>query len=375
MRIKRVALREIHLPLVHFFETSFGRSEVRRILLVELETDGLSGWSECTAQEGPYFSHETVETAWHVIGDFIVPLILSSEIEHPGRLPRRIAQIRGHNMAKGAVEAGLWELFARCEGRSLCRAIGGTRSWIDCGVSIGIQNDVPGLLAKIERELDAGYRKVKVKIKPGWDLAVIDNVRKRFPDTPLMVDANSAYSLRDVELFRQLDDFNLLMIEQPLRHDDLLEHAQLQALLQTPLCLDESIRSYYDAKAALSLGSCRIINIKLGRVGGFAEARRIHDLCCAQNIPVWCGGMLESGIGRAHNIALSSLAGFTIPGDVSASSRYFRKDTTTRPIEVSPKGQIQVPAGLGSGYEPDVPFIESVTVRKQEFRRSLRGNH
>ncbi|HEY3130257.1 MAG TPA: o-succinylbenzoate synthase [Acidobacteriota bacterium] len=365
MKIERLTLREIRLPLVHYFETSFGRTDTRRILLLQLEADSLAGWAECTASEGPYYSHETIETAWNVIENFIAPFILKRDIEHPTRLPAEVEQIRGHNMAKGAIEAGLWDLFARAQSRPLHQMIGGTRKWIDCGVSIGIQKDIETLLGKIEREVAAGYQKIKIKIKPGWDAEIIENIRERYPRIPLMADANSAYTLKDIDLLRRLDDFDLLMIEQPLRYDDIFEHAQLQASLQTPICLDESIKSYYDAKAALSLGSCRIINIKLGRVGGFASAKRIHDLCYAQGVPVWCGGMLESGIGRAHNIALSSLAGFTIPGDVSASKRYYKKDTVTHPVEVSPSGQIQVPSDPGIGYEPDVPFIESVTVRKR----------
>lgn len=367
MRIERVTLREIKLPLVHYFETSFGRTDIRRILLVQLEADGISGWAECTASEGPYYSYETVEIAWNVIENFIMPFILARDLEHPSRLPSEVEQIRGHNMAKGAVEAGLWDLLARSQSKPLHQIIGGSRSHIECGVSIGIQENVPILLEKIEKELAAGYRKIKVKIKPGWDVKIIDAIRQKYPEIPLMADANSAYTLKDTELLRQLDDFSLMMIEQPLRYDDIFEHAQLQALLQTPICLDESIKSYYDAKAALSLGSCRIINIKLGRIGGFAQAKRIHDLCYTQGIPVWCGGMLESGIGRAHNIALSSLPGFTIPGDVSASQRYYKKDTVTRPVEVTPRGQIEVPTGPGIGYEPDLPFIESVTVKKQVY--------
>lgn len=368
MKIERVTLREISLPLIHYFETSFGRTDVRRILLLQFQTDGVSGWSECTSPEGPYYSHETVETSWNVIENFILPYLIGKELEHPSRLPREIEQIRGHNMAKGAVEAGLWELHARLLARPLHQLIGGTLARIDCGVSIGIQENIDILLAKIEKELSAGYRKIKVKIKPGWDVEVVRAIRRRYPEIPLMADANSAYTLKDVELLRQLDEFDLLMIEQPLRYDDIFEHSQLQGSLRTPICLDESIKSYFDAKAALTLGSCRVINIKLGRVGGFAQAKRIHDLCFAQGIPVWCGGMLESGVGRAHNIALSSLPGFTIPGDVSASKRYYRRDTTTRPVEVTAQGQIDVPHGPGMGFEPDTDFIKSVTTRSREFK-------
>lgn len=367
MKIDRVILREIRLPLVHYFETSFGRTDLRRILLVQIDADGGSGWGECTAPEGPFYSEETIDTAWLVIENFIAPLIVGSEIGHPSRLPPAVGHIRGHNMAKGAIEASLWDLFARLCKKPLYQLIGGTRTQIDCGVSIGIQESLAKLLEKIEAELDAGYRRIKIKIKPGWDVQIVEAVRTRFPDIPLMVDANSAYTLRDADLLAQLDDFNLLMIEQPLRHDDIVDHARLQERLRTPICLDESIRSYYDAKAALELGSCQVINIKLGRVGGFAAARRVHDLCYAQGIPVWCGGMLESGIGRAHNIALSSLPGFTIPGDVSASCRYYHRDTTTRPVVVSPQGRITVPDGPGTGFLPDLPFLESLAVRTRSL--------
>ncbi|MBI4456262.1 MAG: o-succinylbenzoate synthase [Acidobacteria bacterium] len=370
MRIECVTLREIHLPLVQYFETSFVRTDVRKILLIQLQADGVSGWAECTAPENPYYCHETIDTAWSIITRFIVPFILAEQIEHAVCLPRQVKQIRGNNMGKGAVEAGLWDLFARCQSRPLYQMIGGTRCSIDCGVSLGIQEDLEILLDKIDKELAAGYRKIKVKIKPGWDIAVIEKIRAKYPKVPLMVDANGAYTSRDIDWLRQLDDFNLMMIEQPLHYEDLIEHAQLQAQLRTPICLDESIRSYYDARAALNLGSCRVMNIKLGRVGGFAQAKRIHDLCFVQGIPVWCGGMLESGIGRSHNVALSTLPGFTIPGDVSASRRYYQEDTTTHPIEVSPQGQIQVPTGPGTGYEADLPFIDRVTVKEEKFWRN-----
>ena len=367
MKIERVILREIQLPLVNYFETSFGRTDERRILLLELKSEGLSAWGECTAPETPYFSYETIDTAWSIMERFLAPLLLAGSIEHPSHLPDGWDRIRGHNMAKGAVEAALWDLQARRESRPLWRVIGGTRQRIDCGVSLGIQGSLEALLARIESELSQGYRKIKVKIKPGWDLRIIEGVRQRYPQTPLMADANSAYHTRDTPLLSRLDDFDLMMIEQPLRWDDLVDHAELQSRLRTPICLDESIHSYFDARAALLLGSARIINIKLGRVGGFGQARRIHDLCLAQGIPVWCGGMLESGIGRAHNIALSTLPGFTIPGDVSASRRYFHKDTILPEVEVTPEGQIRAPDGPGIGVEPDLAFLERKTVRTSEF--------
>jgi O-succinylbenzoate synthase len=367
MRITHVELRELRLPLVSFFETSFGRTTDRRIVLVRVEADGLTGWGEVTCGETPFYSYETPETAWHLLRDYLIPWSLDGSWGTASDLADRFRPIRGHPMAKAAMENALWDIEAQEKGVSIARLLGGTLEEIPCGVSIGIQESVEVLLEKIERELAAGYQRIKIKVKPGWDLEVLERIRSKFPDIPLMVDANSAYTLADFDHLKQFDRFDLMMIEQPLGWDDMVDHARLQKELQTPLCLDESIHSADDARKALDLGACRIINIKLGRVGGYTSARSIHDLCRARGVPVWCGGMLESGIGRAHNIALSSLPGFTLPGDVSASRRYWQQDIIQPEVTVTPRGIISVPKTPGLGYLPDLERIEKVTVRKESF--------
>ncbi len=367
MKIERIELREIHLPLVHFFETSFGRTTTRRIVLVRVFADGLTGWGEVTAGEEPFYSHETPETAWHILRDFLVPWTLQKEWPAASALAPRFQPIRGHNMAKAALENALWDIEAQAKDQPLARVIGGTLEEIPCGVSIGIQNSVEELLAKIQREVDSGYQRIKVKIKPGWDVEVLARIREKFPEVPLMADANSAYTLNDLARLRELDRFNLMMIEQPLGWDDLVDHARLQREIQTPVCLDESIHSAEDARKAIELRACKIINVKLGRVGGFTRAQALHEVCRAHRVPVWCGGMLESGVGRAHNIALSTLAGFTLPGDVSASRRYWKQDIIDPEVEVTPQGTIRVPPGPGLGYMPVLERIEQVTVRKEVF--------
>jgi o-succinylbenzoate synthase len=369
MRLERIELREIRMPLVMRFETSFGETTLRRILLVRVwDQDGADGWGECTASETPFYSHETVDTAWMILSEFAAPMVLGKDLDHPGDISRELALIRGHQMAKGALEAACWELQARKDSRPLWRLVGGLRREIDCGVSIGIQPSLNQLLDRIQEELAAGYRRVKLKIKPGVDVEPIREVRRNFPDIRLMVDANSAYRLEDWGLLAQLDQFNLMMIEQPLAHDDLIDHAELQRRLNTPICLDESIRTVNQARQAIELGACRIINIKLGRVGGHAEARKIQDYCRQHGVPVWCGGMLESGIGRAHNIALSTLEGFTLPGDVSASKRYWERDIIQPEVEVTSRGTIEVPSGVGLGYQVDEERIRALTVRTETLR-------
>jgi len=341
------------MPLVHPFETSFGRTAERRIILVEVCADGLSGWGEVTCGEHPFYNEEWTDSAWLILRDYPPP-----------------TPIRGHNMARGGLEAAMCDLEARRAGVPLWKQIGGgARPEIPCGVSIGIQDSVDELLRRIDTEVAAGYQRIKIKIKPGWDVLVVNEVRKRFPRTPLMADANSAYTLADADHLRRLDDFYLMMIEQPLGHDDIVDHAELQAKLATPICLDESIRSAHHAEQAIRLHACHIINIKLGRVGGFAEARRIHDVGVKAGIPVWCGGMLESGIGRAHNIALSTLPGFVLPGDVSASSRYWARDVVTPAIEVTAQGTIVTRDEPGLGYEIDREYIDSITVRQEVVSR------
>jgi O-succinylbenzoate synthase len=367
MKIERVELREIQMPLVHFFETSFGRTTMRRIVLVRVDAEGLAGWGEVTAGEEPLYSHETPETAWHVLRDFLIPWVLGKQWASPSQVAERFRPIRGHNMAKAALENALWVIEAQQKGIPLAKLIGGELEEIPCGVSIGIQNSVEELLEKISGELSAGYQRIKVKVKPGWDINVLERIRTRFPRIALMADANSAYTLADLARLKQFDRFYLMMIEQPLGWDDIIDHAKLQREISTPICLDESIHSADDARKAIEMGACKIINVKLGRVAGLTSAKQIHDLCRAKNVPVWCGGMLESGIGRAHNIALSSLPGFTLPGDVSASRRYWAQDIVDPEVTVSVQGTIRVPQPPGLGYEPNLERIEKVTVRKEQF--------
>jgi O-succinylbenzoate synthase len=367
MKVEKIELRELQMPLVHFFETSFGRTTTRRIVLVQVFADGLTGWGEVTAGEAPFYSYETAETAWHILRDFLIPWTLGKEWAAPGDVALRFRPIRGHNMAKAALENALWDIAAQQQNLPLAKLVGGTLAEIPCGVSIGIQNSIAELLDKIARELAAGYQRIKVKVKPGWDVRVLEAIRTRFPRILLMADANSAYSLADVAHLKEFDRFYLMMMEQPLGWDDLLDHARLQREIATPICLDESIHSADDARKALEIGVCKIINIKLGRVGGFTAASQVHDVCRARNVPVWCGGMLESGIGRAHNIAMSTLPGFTLPGDVSASQRYWAEDIIDPEVTVSAQGTIHVPQTAGIGYTPNRQRIEKLTVRKESF--------
>jgi O-succinylbenzoate synthase len=367
--IQSIELREIRLPLIHFFETSFGRTTERRILLARLtDQEGLEGWGECTAGEGPFYSNEWTETAWTTLTEFLGSMVVGKKMERAADAASLMKSVRGHRMAKATLENACWDLEAKHAGVPLWKHLGGTRSEISCGVSIGIQDSPEILLDKIRTEVDAGYQRIKIKIKPGWDLNIVERVREEFPDIRLMGDANSAYKLSDVPLFQQLDQFNLMMLEQPLAHDDIFNHARLQLQINTPVCLDESIRSADDATHAIGLGSCKIINVKLGRVGGHAEAKRIEQVAREKEIPIWCGGMLESGIGRAHNIAMSTLAGFTLPGDVSASARYWEEDIIEPPVKVGPRGTIEAPEEPGIGFAVNLPRIEALTVRKQTIK-------
>ena len=369
-QIDRIRLRQIRMPLVHFFETSFGRTYERAMVLVEVvSSDGVSGWGEVTAGENPFYNEEWTLSAWHIVRDYAAPRILGKKLASAEDVDPLTRHIRGHNMARGGIEAAVWDLQARLNGNPLWKEIGGgARQEISCGVSIGIQNSIPELLKKIETEVTAGYQRIKIKIKPGWDYDVIKEVRREFPNIKLMGDANSAYTLADADRLRRLDEFYLMMLEQPLDHDEIFDHAELQAKLQTPICLDECIRSAHQAAQAIRLNACKIINIKLGRVGGFGEAKRVHDVCQQNNIPVWCGGMLEAGIGRAHNIALSTLPNFVLPGDVSASQRYWKQDVINPWVEVSPQGTIRIPDGVGFGYTLDQAFLDSITVRQEELK-------
>jgi O-succinylbenzoate synthase len=368
MRIDAIILRELHMPLVHPFETSFGVTRERRVLLAEIHSEGLIGWGECTAGERPHFSGEWTDSAWQVITQELGPALAAENPEHGGECPRIFRQVRDNPMAKATLENAIWDIEAQREGISLSRLLGGVRDTIACGVSLGIQSSIPALLAIIEKELAAGYQRIKLKCKPGWDTQVLEQVRSRWPGITLSCDANSAYRMRDLDHVVTFDAFDLLMIEQPLWHDDFYFHSTLQKRLETPICLDESIRNRRDALAAIEMESCRIINIKLGRVGGFSEAIAVHNVAQERGIPVWCGGMLESGIGRSHNIALSTLENFSLPGDVSASARYFTEDIIEPEVTVSPTGEIEIPDTPGRGYEVRSDLIERLTVRKEMIR-------
>ncbi len=368
MKIEAIHLREINMPLAHPFETSFGVTTGRRILLVELESEGLTAWGECVAGEHPYFSDEMIDTAWHITATELAPRLLHGELSGGRDCPPLLQQVRGHRMAKAALENAVWDLDAQQQGIALAELLGGARATIPCGVSIGIQATPEKLMETIARELDAGYQRIKLKCKPGWDSAIFAKVRERWPDILLSCDANSAYRLDDAERIAGWDQFNLLMIEQPLWYDDFYFHAELQRRIRTRICLDECIRNRRDARAALELGSGRIVNIKVGRVGGFTEALAVHDVAQEFGIPVWCGGMLETGIGRAHNIALSSLPNFSLPGDVSASKRYWTEDIIAPEVTVSSAGEITVPTSPGSGFAVQRDRIAGLTVRQQTLR-------
>jgi O-succinylbenzoate synthase len=374
VRIERIELRLLRLPLVRFFETSFGRIHDRPFVLVTVEGDGVRGVGECVADANPYYSSETTRTAWHIIAEFIAPLVLGREFVHPHELFGALRVIRGHNMAKAAVEMAAWDLYARQQNVPLCHVLGGHPELIEhgiaSGVSIGIQDSLEQLAERVDVELAAGYRRIKIKIKPGWDVDAVEMVRSRFGDVPLMVDANAAYRLNDAAHLAQLDRFGLMMIEQPLDYDDVLDHAALQARIRTPICLDESLHTVKQAAEAIAAGACRVINIKPGRVGGHGQSIAMHDLAAEHGIPVWHGGMLESGIGRAHNIHLSTLSNFTLPGDVAASKRYFSPDLIDPEIEVRPDGTIAVPAGPGIGVTLVEDRIAAATQERLELRAS-----
>ena len=368
MFIRQIELRELRMQLLHPFETSFGVTQQRRIVLVKVSDGSHEGYGEVTAGEGPFYNHETTETAWHILRDFIIPSSIGKEFTCARDVLPLVAGIRGHNMAKAGLETALWDLEATLEKVPLWKLLGGTREKIDCGVSIGIKPTIDKLLATIDTEIKAGYRRIKIKIKPGWDVEVVREVRSAFPKILLMADANSAYTLADVDLFRKMDKYDIMMFEQPLHHEDMIDHAELQKQIQTAICLDESIHSADDARKAIQIGACRIINVKLGRVGGHAGVRAVHDVCREHGVPVWCGGMLESGIGRLHNVALSSLENFSLPGDVSDSKRYWSEDIIEPPVEVSSSGQItqrSEPGGPGRYVKP--ALIEKLTVRSQVF--------
>lgn len=367
MKVGTVELREVRLPLREPFRARSGVRTLRRILLVRLEGDGEVGWGECVALEDPGYTSETVESAWHILTGYLLPDAPGRVLESPGQILAASEWIRGHPMAKAALEMAAWDLFARACGTSLAEYLGGTPGRVPVGVSLGFQEDEDHLLRKVEGCLSRGYRRIKVKIRPSRDLEPLRAIRDRFgPDLALMADANGAYGADDLPRLRELDAFDLLMIEQPLPPEDFLGHARLQAEMKTPLCLDESLASPADVELALELHACRIVNLKPGRVGGLGPAVAIHDLCRARKVPLWCGGMLESGIGRAHSLALATLPGFTLPGDLSESGRYWERDLVQPPF-VLENGGLRVPDGPGIGVAPDEPWIEELTVRRESF--------
>jgi o-succinylbenzoate synthase len=367
MRVHEIKLREIHMSLVAPFETSMNVTTARRILLVEVRLDGATGWGECVAGEDPYYSPETIDTAWHMLRTYLWPMIKGKDFASAADIWSMLEPVRGHNMAKGALEAAVWEGEARERNLPLSKLIGGFHKHLPCGVSVGIKPTIEALLEAVQKELAAGYQRIKIKIKPGRELNEVKALREKFPDIKLMVDANSAYRLEDWRTLKQLESFYLMMIEQPLGWDDLFGHIELQRRLDTPICLDECIHTEEQAKAAIDFDACKIINIKLGRVGGFTVAKRIHDLAQQAGMPVWCGGMLESGIGRAHNIALSTLPNFTLPGDITASKRYWAEDIIEPEVTVTRQGVIHVPTGPGMGFEPRVDLIDKLTVRTEHL--------
>jgi len=363
VKIEKIELFLCRLPLVQFFETSFGRSYDRTFVLVRVQGEGQEGWGESVAEANPYYSSETTETVWHIVEGFIAPLVVGKTFDHPRDVYRALRRIRGHNMAKAGVEMAIWDLYARIQGKPLSAILGGTRDRIASGVSIGIQDSLDQLMEKIDRELAAGYQRIKIKIKPGWDIDAVERVRAKFGNIPLQVDANAAYSLDDAALLARLDPYNLLLIEQPLDYDDVMDHAVLQARISTPVCLDESIHTVRIARDAIDAKACKIINIKPGRVGGHQASIELHDLCAAHDIPVWHGGMLESGIGRAHNIHLASLPNFRLPGDIAASKRYYQPDLIEPAIDIAADGTIAVPDAPGIGVNIVRERIDKATLR------------
>lgn len=362
MKIERVDLLVVRMELVRSFETSSSQRRYLEHILVKAYADGLVGWGECASPIDPYYCEETTETCWHMLKDFLVPATLGRPWSTIEELMAPLRKVKRNNFAKAGLEMACFDLLAQAEGQPLHAQLGGTRGEILSGVSLGIEQDTQRLFAIIDQYIDEGYRRVKLKIGPGRDVEVISKVRERYPDLPLMADANSAYRLSDLPMLQQLDQFGLMMIEQPLAHDDIIDHAQLQAGLRTPICLDECIHSAEDARKALDLDSGRIINIKVSRLGGLLEAKKVHDLCLARDIPVWCGGMHEYGIGRAANVAISSLPGFVLPGDVSGSDKYYAEDLVS-PAILATKGAIAVPDGVGLGYAADEERIRRNTVR------------
>ncbi len=367
MLIEKIQLHHIKMELVSPFTTSMGTEYDEEHIIVKVDSEGVTGWGESVAEGTPFYSYETVQTAWHILQDFLIPSILGKNIKSIDEAINNYAKVRGHMMAKAGLEAALWDVFAKSKNISLSKILGGTRDRVDVGVSIGIQSSESELIEKVSDYLKEGYKRIKIKISPGNDVKFIKSLRKEFPDILLQVDANSAYKLEDVKLFKEMDEYNLLLIEQPLGFADIYDHSKLQREIKTPICLDESIHSLDDTQAAIELDSCRVINIKPGRVGGFTESKLIHDYCSSKNIPVWHGGMLESGIGRAGNVALASLPNFTLPGDISASKRYYKDDIVEPEFLVNPDGTMDVTTKPGIGVEVNIKKLEKVTLEKKSF--------
>jgi O-succinylbenzoate synthase len=367
MKIEKISLNYVRMPLVAPFETSFGREILRDCLLIEINTDGLQGFGECVADRDPGYSSETAGTSWHILDEFLIPMLLGKDFTHASDFQASFDAVRGHLMAKAGLEMALWDLLGKAQRMPLRQLLGGERTQVDVGVSVGIQASPEALVNTVEEYVSAGYRRVKLKIKPGRDVTETQAVRKQFPDIRLQVDANSAYTLESAAALRPLDALDLLLIEQPLYEDDLWDHSRLQKQFATPICLDESIVSPRHARQALEMGACRVINIKAGRVGGLSQAVAIHDLCRAQGVPVWCGGMLETGVGRASNLALASLPGFSLPGDISASDRYYAQDITQERFTLNPDSTIDVPDAPGLGVTLDPEALEKFTVRREIY--------
>jgi O-succinylbenzoate synthase len=379
MRIEAIALHHIELPLVHPFETSFGREVMRPCIIVEVQSGDHTGWGECTAMAEPWYSYETIETAWHMLRDFLIPAVLGEDLASPLDVAACFRRVRGHPMARAALEIAVWDLLARSEAVPLADFLADQASrssfpsaWrtgisrrerVPVGVSLGIEPSLEALLDKIAQRIDEGYDRVKLKIKPGWDVEVVRAVRERWPELQLQVDANAAYTLADAATLRELEPFDLLLIEQPLHHDDIVHHARLQAEFRTPICLDESIHSPEHARWALEIDACRVVNIKVGRVGGLRSALEIHNLCHERGVPVWCGGMLETNVGRAVNVALASLPNFQLPGDISASERYYHQDIAGPDFLLGDDSTLHVPSDRGSGMRVDRERLASVRLR------------
>ncbi|MFC4735232.1 o-succinylbenzoate synthase [Bacillus daqingensis] len=367
MKIKEVIIRELVMKLKHPFTTSVGTETEKAFLLAEVRTDkGVSGWGEGVSIAEPIYNEETISTNWAVLREQLLPTLFQTTIRHPDDAARAFQYVRRNYNAKALLDGAIWDAYAKEAEKPLYEVLGGEKRPVDVGISIGIKPSMGDVLDTITKAVEEGYKRIKVKVKPGWDIELLKLIREQFPDISLMADANCAYALADIDHLRRFDDFQLMMIEQPLAEDDIIDHARLQRELHTPICLDESLHSDEDVRKALELDSCRIVNMKIGRVGGLSEARRIHTRCKQADVPLWCGGMLEAGIGRAHNVALTTLPGFTLPGDTAPSSHYWEQDIIQPEVKMF-AGQIMLPEEPGIGFEPDMDRIHALTVRSQTF--------